>query len=384
MPWMTQLFNSEQANGDDVRGPFPKRPLHRIALPGTHDSGCYVDKPISNSLSKTQKQDVNSQLKGGVRYFDIRPKYLGDQQFTTYHGSLYYGGMLTGDQGILRQIRDFFEELDEEERELVILNISHFSDFSDQAHQQLITKIAEEFKGFLVPFTQSEINLFDTPYQALLTDSDENIASRLVVLYDGALDTPQESYITKRLLTKDAFPPGFFVVAPKYICPVNNIFLFDQYANKIYVEDWGTFKGMLPDQYDKLTHRSNYNYAPNSNWIVPSGYDPHWTDNAPLGVDSTMHLLSWTLTPQSIGGDPITYADDYANPALASFFSKGSRWANEQSYDSTKDPQINIVYVDDYRSEVHNNDNSPSYDLAMPVAIAIQLNLGMVGDPSAW
>ncbi|MBE1161148.1 hypothetical protein [Dyella acidiphila] len=384
MPWMTQLFNNKQVNADEVRGPFPERPLRRIALPGTHDSGCYVEKAVTNALSKTQRQDVNSQLKGGIRYFDLRPKYLGDQQFTTYHGALYYGGMLTGEQGILRQIRDFFTELDETDRELVILNISHFADFSDQAHQQLINKIAEEFKGLLVPYTQGEINLFDAPYQKLLTDGSGNAFSRVAVLYDGALDTAQESYVTKRLLSKDAFPAGFFVLAPKYIAPANNIYLFDQYANKIYVEDWGIFKGMLPNQYDKLVHRSSYNYAPNSNWIVPSGYAPQWTDDAPLGVDSTLHLLSWTLTPQSIGGDPIDYADKYANPALASFFSNETRWADQQSYNSAKDPQINIVYVDDYRSELHQNVDSPSYDLAMPVAIAIQLNVGTVGDPSTW
>jgi hypothetical protein len=380
---MTQLFYDEQANADPVRGPFPERPLHRIALPGTHDSGCYVEKSVSNVFSKTQRQDVYSQLQGGIRYFDIRPKYLGDQQFITYHGSLYYGGMLTGEEGILRQIRSFFEELDAQDRELVILNISHFSGFDDQVHQQFISRIAEEFRDFLVPFTQGEINLFNAPYQRLLTDIEGGLSSRLVVLYDGALDTPQEPYITKRL-ANSSFPHGFFVLAPKYSSAANSIFLFDQYANKIYVEDWGIFKGMLPNQYDKLMHRSDYSYAPNSNWIVPTGYDPRWTDNAPLGVDSTLHLLSWTLTPQSIGGDPIVYADEYANPALAGFFSNGSRWAGGQSYNSAKDPQINIVYVDDYRSELHENEASPSYDLAMPVAIAIQLNLGTVGDPSGW
>jgi|GEM_PF-1037141 len=384
MPWMTQLFNSEQANSDAARGPFPQRPLHRIALPGTHDSGCYLDQSWSNAFSKTQKQDISSQLSGGIRYFDIRPKYLGDKQFTTYHGALYYGGMLTGEQGILRQIRAFFDELDKDDRELVILNISHFSSFSDQVHQQFITKLVEEFDDFLLPYTQDQINLFDAEYQQLLTDVKGGAQSRIAVLYDGALDTPQENYIAKRIQAKDTFPKGFFVVAPKYISPANNIFLFDQYANKIYVEDWGIFKGMQPDQYDKLTHRNNYNYAPNSNWIVPPDYDPHWTVNAPLGVESTMHLLSWTLTPQSVGGDPITYADTYANPALAGFFSTESRWADDQSYDSVKDPQINIVYVDDYRSVVHNNPDSPSDELAMPVAIAIQINLGMVGDPSTW
>ncbi|MBE1161149.1 hypothetical protein [Dyella acidiphila] len=379
MPWMTQLFNTT----DPARGPFQLRPLNRITLPGTHDSGCYVDQTWSNFLSKTQMQDIGTQLQGGIRYFDIRPKFLGNGQFVTYHGGLYEGGMLTGAGGILQQIQAYFAGLQANDRELAILNISHFSNFSPAAHNALITAITATLGNILVQHRQGAINLFDAPYHSLLRDANATMRSRVVVLYDGALDTPIDPFVTQAA-QNGTLPPGFFTVAPKYISPANNIFLFDQYSNRANLDNNFFYTGMKPDQFDKLIQRDHYDYAPNANWVVPHPFAPNWTNNAPLGVASTMHLLSWTLTPQFRGGEPIWYADHRANPFLADFFSDPARWANGTSYDATKDPQVNIIYVDHYESLQHNNPLSIWNGLAMPVAIAARMNVGAVGNPNTW
>lgn len=379
MPWMTQLFNTN----DPARGPFQTRPLHRITLPGTHDSGCYRDQTWSNFLSKTQMQDIGAQLQGGIRYFDIRPKNLGGGQFVTYHGGLYEGGMLTGPGGILQQIQAYFAGLLAQDRELVILNISHFSNFNAAAHQALINAITGALGNNLVQHRQSAINLFDAPYHSLLRDANAAMRSRVAILYDGAMDTPIDAFVTQAAQNAN-LPAGFFVVAPKYISPANNIFLFDQYSNRANLDNNLFYTGMRPDQLAKLMNRANYNYAPNANWVVPPPYAANWTNNAPLGVASTMHLLSWTLTPQFRGGEPIWYADHRANPYLADFFSDVNRWANGASYNSVKDPQVNIVYVDYYESHQHINAFSPWNGLAMPVAIAARMNVGSVGNPNTW
>lgn len=379
MPWMTQLFNTN----DQVRGPFYARPLNQITLPGTHDSGCYEDQTWSNFLSKTQMQDIGGQLQGGIRYFDIRPKFLGAGQFVTYHGGLYHGGMLTGPGGILQQVQAYFAGLQAQDRELAILNISHFKNFNANAHTALINAITGTLGNILVQHTQSAINLFDAPYHSILRDANLARRSRVVVLYDGAMDTAIDPFVTQAA-QNETLPAGFFTVAPKYVSPANNIFLFDQYSNRANLENNLIYTGMQPDQFDKLVNRNHYNYAPNANWVVPPPYTANWTNDAPLGVASTMHLLSWTLTPQFRGGEPIWYADHMANPFLLDFFSNGNRWANGTPYSAIKDPQVNIVYVDHYESHQHNNPMSPWNALAMPVAIAAQMNMGAVGNPATW
>jgi hypothetical protein len=141
---------------------------------------------------------------------------------------------------------------------------------------------------------------------------------------------------------------------------------------------------MQPNQLAKLTQRANYGYSPEAKWVVPPPYAANWTNNAPLGVAGTLHLLSWTLTPQFRGGEPIWYADHRANPYLAEFFSDPNRWANGASYNAIKDPQVNIIYVDHYESHRLNNPFSTWDGLAMPVAIAARMNEGSVDDPTTW
>ncbi|MCD4483338.1 hypothetical protein LQR31_02475 [Chromobacterium vaccinii] len=378
MPWMTDLFRT----ANDARGPFPDRPLSRVTLPGTHDSGCYVDRAVSNALSKTQSQDIYGQLLGGIRYFDIRP-CVKDGRLFTYHGEFYTGGPIDGEDGILMQLRRFMLELETAHRELVILNISHFYHFTHLSHELLIQQIVATLGEFLVPHRQGGINLFQAPYRTLLDDGKgaaDSIRSRVAVLYDGALDTAREEYVASR---GHALPKGFFVVAPKYPMGENSLYLFDQYSNSTGVDDGVLFNGMQTDQLLKLTQRNGYGFAPNGKWTVPEGYDANWFLNQARGVPRTLHLLSWTLTPQKVLGDPLEYARRYANPRLLAFFTEHGRWVG-QDYDPLADPQVNIVYVDDYASLLHTNIASPWFGLAMPVAISARLNAGALGAANTW
>jgi hypothetical protein len=360
MPWMTNLFNNEPN--------FPNRPLTETTIPGTHDAGCYVDHGYGrNFLARTQTQDIAGQLAGGIRYFDIRPYLTRAQEFWTYHGP-YYGGQLDGNAGILADVQQFMAGLQVTDRELVILNISHFSRFDNAAHANLIAAIQTALGPHLVPHTQAQISLFNTPYVNLLTDTATgNIRSRVAILYDGALDTPREQYVNNTL----SLPAGFFKLGPKYVIVPNPIYLFDQYANKASMDDGSFSQGMVPNQMDKLANRQNYRYTTQA-W---GGGLPNWIPNNPAQnrIFSTLHLFSWTLTPQPIT-DPITAAQNNANPRLLPQFT-GNNWGvNGVPYDITVHPKINIIYVDDYSSAIAVNAAAPRTNLAMPVAIADFLN----------
>jgi len=330
------------------------RPLHQITLPGSHDAGCYTNTWWALQ-ARTQTQNLFGQLGGGVRYFDLRPCKSGDE-FWTYHGP-YYGGRLDGPAGILQQVNAFMNVLAAADRELVILNISHFyGTFTAADHHRLIAEIQGVLGPHLLPHSQGGVNLFDVPYGNLLADAVGNSQSRVAILYDGAFDTARQNLCA-------ALPPGFFKLTPKYAVQpaANAISVFDQYANQRNVPP------MQADQMNKLTNRAAYNYS-DAGW----GAFP-WVPGAPNGVPGVMHLFSWTLTPQPFGG-PLAAAQNLSNPALEGAFT-GNNWGGAaRAYDPHIDPMINIVYVDDYFSQQVANPASPRDGWAMPVAISDFIN----------
>jgi hypothetical protein len=401
MPWLTDLYHDPVLD-QSPRGAFRNRPLRAITLPGTHDSGCYRDQSISNVYSATQTQDIFQQLAGGVRYFDLRPCKSGDE-YWTYHGPAYWGGRLTGADGILRQIAEYLAALAPTDRELVILNVSHFFKFTDAMHQELIDAIRHELGDYLVRFTQANINIFDCPYWQLLSDAADGVPemppleadpdrlrSRVLVLYDGALDTPQTAFLE----VQPVLPfPGFFLLAQKYpnVPQANQISLFDQYSNSASVDGGLVAAGMRANQLHKLHSRFWYRYTDLTfRRAGYPNYDPgNWTANFVGGVAGTLHLLSWTLTPQlslTVTGtwSPLVAARDQANPLLLDLFCGPGRGWTGASYDALHDPQINIIYVDNYASTVHRNPGSPWNGMAMPVAIAARMNVGPVGPENTW
>ncbi|MDJ0892479.1 MAG: hypothetical protein QNK18_14975 [Gammaproteobacteria bacterium] len=378
--WMTNVRLATAPGAS----PFAARPLNEITVPGTHDAGCYTNT-WGALVSRTQSQNIPGQLAGGIRYFDLRPCKYG-QQFWTYHGP-YWGGRLDGGAGILQDVATFMSTPAVAgaagAQELVVLNISHFSNFDGSDHHRLINEILLRLGPFLVPHNQSAFNLFNSTYDAVLTGAAGGPTSRVAVLYDGALDEAFES------LLWPAMPDGFFKLRPKYggVGP-NQLFLFDQYANQ------ATLVPMRNDQMAKLANRANYTFCPNlqpkcMGWPGAAG---NWTNNAPYalpptGIQDTWHLFSWTLTPQNpvnwwaTGGtiSPMTIAQTVGNPALEGWFT-GNNWpigAAARGYDPMQDQRINVIYVDDYASQIHNcpaGGACPRNGYAAPVALCEFIN----------
>lgn len=165
--WMTEMASALH----DV-------PLTKLAIPGSHDAGTYSiadDAPFSPDLplddlpklkelllgnptfapqvnafmarfARAQSRSITEQLNTGVRYFDLRPGASnngnGDELLIVH--SLYGGN-------ILDMIDDVATFLTTHPKEVVILDISHFTAMSDRHHTTLMSHIKTAFGQKLVP-----------------------------------------------------------------------------------------------------------------------------------------------------------------------------------------------------------------------------------------
>lgn len=378
--WMTHLYNNYLHN----------RPLSAITLPGTHDSGCYVDSMLAGRMAKTQVADMAGQLAGGIRYFDLRPAEARGGTYWTYHGKPYWGDSF---DNILAALRAYLAGNVAANRELVILNISHFSGtWSVKQHVAFIKYLGENLAEWLVqhnqnhPIAANNINLFGAPYaQVLTTPANGTLGSRVAILYDGAMDQPRSDFLANPNLV---LPRGFFLINKYPIAmAANRICLFDQYSNKSSMAEMRTV------QHAKLTQRGNPD-------IAPAQLGVNYAANAAGGVANTLHLLSWTCTywGQSAITSIIDRAAADVNPGLPNYLQQNNwGWAGApgvRPYHPELDPKINIIYTDHFASaatalapghvDQYLNALGAPVALAMPVALAAKLNkYGGVG-PLAW
>lgn len=139
--------------------------LYQITLPGTHDTGTYdlgeIPSPgnelpqfikwvqqnmpfLSSGLiqdwSTAQSQDIEEQLKGGIRFLDLRiAQYQGD--FYIHHGVL--GPRLST---VFQQVYNFMSSV---EWELVVISASHMENMDDSSHAQFMQLIEQSLGPFL-------------------------------------------------------------------------------------------------------------------------------------------------------------------------------------------------------------------------------------------
>ncbi len=92
-------------------------PLHRIAIPGSHDAGT-AGMPWPG---ETQTYGVGEQLLSGARYFDLRVHKKGDGQLVIYHDIIDGQAFLP----VLEEIRSFLET---HPTETLLLDFQHFKD----------------------------------------------------------------------------------------------------------------------------------------------------------------------------------------------------------------------------------------------------------------
>ena len=269
------------------------RPLVRITFPATHDSGAYefkddrapkhcrvtkVDAPTSlvKDYALAQKHDIGGQLSGGIRYFDLRIVAQG----TNFHA--FHDLIGPNVSSMLDQVAEFLKSVS---RELVILKMSHFCDFNDDKHKDLVDLIKKKIGGYLYDQgTMTGEEMLTVPFGEVT-----KTGPRVLIHYAGTKDDP--SYITTHP------EPGFFADLPT-----------DDHSSKT-----DSFEKMRADQLDKLKQHSTHT--------------PKW------------FLLSWTLTPQedlntALKGSLHKMSQE-ANRQLGTFCNE---WATVYT--------INFLYVD--------------------------------------
>ncbi|MFJ5806130.1 hypothetical protein [Streptomyces sp. NPDC093093] len=129
-----------------LRGTIGDRPLNRIVMPGSHDSGSWSftrnsgvcgfgDQAdlarrfpsIAASMSRTQSGTLVDQLERGARYFDLRLCKQGDKWFT-YHGGPMGNQFLDapdGRGGVVRgDVNQVAEWIRQYPKEIVIIRLS--------------------------------------------------------------------------------------------------------------------------------------------------------------------------------------------------------------------------------------------------------------------
>lgn len=154
--------------------------LWQICLPGSHDSGAYYSSKSPNvmiPLEICQNSGILSQLRGGVRFLDLRPQEDNDT-FYAYH--------LTPGPEIVEILKEIREFLDSVERELIVLEISHF-DFgnSDLTHLSFVNLLVQYLHKYLLTVNYTSAQLITTPLKQLVHDG-----PKVVIIY-------QDSFISR-------------------------------------------------------------------------------------------------------------------------------------------------------------------------------------------
>ncbi|MEI5906978.1 phosphatidylinositol-specific phospholipase C domain-containing protein [Bacillus spongiae] len=195
--WMEQVYSSTPE--------FGKQTLREVILPGTHDSGtatmddandprdpgpdfwdlknlvqnaaAQAGKSIVADWSQTQGLTIEEQLNEGIRYLDLRvapnvwqPVFdsyqIQETNLRTLHG--LYG------EGVNEIIADTKTFLDENEKEIVILDFQHFYEMTERSYEYLNTLLQDTFGDLLVPSSYG-VNI---PLEQLWSEN-----KRVIVLY---------------------------------------------------------------------------------------------------------------------------------------------------------------------------------------------------------
>src|SRR5574337_1400818 len=99
----------------DIWDQIKRREIWRILLPGSHDSGAF--SWMNATPVRTQDKNIQEQLEGGIRVFDIRVTEAIPSVFVMHHGGFYPWIIVDRSQFLntaLEQMKSFASEHDHE------------------------------------------------------------------------------------------------------------------------------------------------------------------------------------------------------------------------------------------------------------------------------
>ncbi|MDL2330368.1 hypothetical protein LJC71_11625, partial [Desulfosarcina sp. OttesenSCG-928-A07] len=242
--YSTSFFADRARWMQDHASLLQKRSLRDIILPASHDSAMYQHGTFQ-TLGKTQDLSIYEQLSYGIRYFDLRPGWDGDD-FFIYHGPIKGPKLST----VLDDTRRYMQE---GYKELILLKFSHYNDFTAARYSKMADCLIDKLRQWLFTPATSTKRLSDRP----LSDFTAN-GGRILVLCDAAYPA-------------DDIRPGIWIYKDGYSGEDSNrniLSVYDKYSN---TTDYEKMKKDQLDQYAKFSSNGNPKYD--------------------------LFLLSWTLTP---------------------------------------------------------------------------------------
>ncbi len=159
------LANKEDSWMGDLADVIGKKPINRVILPGSHDTGTYaisnqsqLAPDISDTLkfwlqfdplkiqhlknwAVTQNLNISEQLEMGIRYLDIRLCKLADGTLSTCHS-------VSGEsmQNVVNQVAEFLQQ-PEHAKEIIFMDINHVAGLSNADIDQLTQTLTAAFSS---------------------------------------------------------------------------------------------------------------------------------------------------------------------------------------------------------------------------------------------
>jgi hypothetical protein len=284
----TSLFTNRASWMQERLSTLGNTKLRDLVLPASHDSGMYL--PGIAALGKTQQLSLYGQLNAGVRYFDLRPKWISrSRQFVIYHNFIP-GPYLS------EVLDDVYRFAMEEHQELIILKFSHM-DFDDTAYRILVERISARLGPWLVKSKPPHKRLADMTLNEYVGAKGPAI---LVVVGDNYAVNVKE--------------PGFWVyrdwTSTALAAAQGDLRVFDRWSNR---EIFEKMKNHQFDQFEKYNGKMKHDQS----------------------LPCDLFLLSWTLSPAT----GVWFAAQAANRRLGEYIIKTPP-RNRHGQ------MINLLYVD--------------------------------------
>lgn len=299
--WASTSLHTNRASWmQDRLDTLGNRRLGWLVLAASHDAAMYPGwtrvtsvplKPPHLAIplpvfGKTQSLSLYEQLTAGVRYFDLRPKWIG-RKFVISHGPVIGPDLAE----VLKDIRDFAKQ---GYRELVILKLSHFDNIDNTRYQKLIGQISTSLGEWLVKSKPAGKRLAD------------------VTLGEYVANGPAFLIVVDGNYAIDVREPGFWVYRDwqSGTPAAGDLTVFDQYSKTV------SFERMKNDQLKKFAN-----------------FDGRMQHDRSIPCD--LFLLSWTLTPDTA----VWFAATAANRRLGEYMRR-------TSIPNQHHRMINLLYVD--------------------------------------
>ena len=268
------IFDRSNWMGDNLAR-IGGKSLRELVLPATHDAGMYSGGGLA-ILGKTQDLSIYGQLAGGVRYFDLRPRYM-DGKFVLFHGKVNGPPLID----VLADVRKFCAE---GRKELIILKFSHYDKFDQDVFNKLCACLLDGKTGisqWLYKDARQGARLAELPLSHFAARG-----TQVQVVFSGQYDFPKAGPMGATVFYRyrdwqDSDPDqGDLTVFDVYSITAFLSTMIDSTSPDPEVE--GLPQGQLP-KFEKFNGECLKKVTPPDSSV-------------PAAVPCDLFLLSWTIT----------------------------------------------------------------------------------------